>query len=131
VAIRDSTYLVDFAQEALPLNQDGPLDSYIGDYIMNHLKKWRNEHVEKIVGLAIPQQLVNASPTLCCRLWLDLDIIPLVLSDDSKLGLGGEEMRYEFQKSIDWELRTLDEQAESMARKCVRYISPPQAVLRY
>ncbi|KAL2860308.1 hypothetical protein BJX68DRAFT_82519 [Aspergillus pseudodeflectus] len=124
VAIRDCTYLVDFAQEALPLIQDGPLDSYLGDYIMNHLNKWRREHVEKVVGMAIPQQLADASPTLCSRLWLDLDIIPLVLSEESKLGLGGEELRYEFQKSMDWEVRTLDEQAESMARKCVRLFGP-------
>ncbi|KAL3466687.1 hypothetical protein BJX64DRAFT_249672 [Aspergillus heterothallicus] len=124
VAIRDSTYLVDFAQESLPLNQDVPLDSHIGDYMLNHLNKWRDEHVEKIVGLAIPQQLANSCPALCSRLWLELDIIPLVLADDSKLGLGGEELRYEFQKSMDWELRTLDEQAESMARKCVRLFGP-------
>ncbi|KAL2803402.1 hypothetical protein BJX63DRAFT_74960 [Aspergillus granulosus] len=124
VAIRDSTYLVDFAQEKLPLNQDSPLDSYIGDYMLSHLNKWRDEHVGKIVGLAIPQQLANACPTLCSRLWLELDIIPLVLSDDSKLGFDGEELRYEFQKSTDWESRTLDEQAESMARKCVRLFGP-------
>ncbi|BCS22533.1 putative trehalose synthase (Ccg-9) [Aspergillus puulaauensis] len=124
VAIRDATYLVDFAQEELPLQGDGDLDKQIGDHMMGHLHKWCNTHLEKIIGLALPQQLADKCPTVCSRLWLDLDIIPLVLTDDSKLSLGGEELRYEFQKSMDWELRTLDEQAESMARKCVRLFGP-------
>lgn len=131
VAIRDATYLVDFAQEELPLESDGNLDKQIGDYMMGHLYKWCDTHLEKIIGLAIPHQLVEKCPTICSRLWLDLDIIPLVLSDDSKLSLGGEELRYEFQKSMDWELRTLDEQAESMARKCVRFVCCTALILSY
>ncbi|KAL4785631.1 hypothetical protein BJX76DRAFT_323730 [Aspergillus varians] len=124
VAIRDATYLVDFAQEELPLHDGGSLDTHIGDYIMEHLHKWSNTHLEKIIGLALAQQLADTCPTLCSRLWLDLDIIPLVLSENSKLELGGDELRHEFHKSMDWELRTLDEQAESMARKCVRLFGP-------
>ncbi|KAL2868393.1 putative trehalose synthase (Ccg-9) [Aspergillus lucknowensis] len=124
VAIRDSTYLVDFAQDKLPLNESSPLDSQIGDFMLGHLHKWHDTHLEKIVGLAVTHQLASTCPTLCSRLWLELDIIPLVLSDDSRLGLGDEGLRYEFHKSIDWEVRTLDEQAESMARKCVRLFGP-------
>ncbi|KAL4913709.1 hypothetical protein BDW62DRAFT_191938 [Aspergillus aurantiobrunneus] len=124
VAIRDATYLVDFAQEELPLRDDSSLESQVEDYIMGHLHRWCDTHLEKIIGLAIPQQLTQTCPTIGSRLWLELDIIALVLSDSSRLDFGGEELRYEFQKSTDWELRTLDEQAESMARKCVRLFGP-------
>ncbi|KAI9368888.1 hypothetical protein BJX61DRAFT_521900 [Aspergillus egyptiacus] len=124
VALRDSTYLVDFAEASLPLNDDGPEELQIGEYIMDHLHKWCDKHLEKVAGMAIPQQLADKCPTLCSRLWLDLDIIPLVLADESKSVLTPDQLRYEFHKSKDWELRTLDEQAESMARKCVRLFGP-------
>ncbi|KAL4882929.1 hypothetical protein BJY04DRAFT_206809 [Aspergillus karnatakaensis] len=124
VAIRDTTYLVDFAQEELPLQNEKPLDQHIGDYILGHLYDWCNKHLEKVIGLAIPEQLVEKVPKLPSRLWSELDIIPLVLSEDSRLGLGGDGIRSELHKSKDWELKTLDEQAESMARKCVRLFGP-------
>ncbi|KAL4928494.1 putative trehalose synthase (Ccg-9) [Aspergillus undulatus] len=126
VAIRDATYLVDFAQEEFPL-QDGSSNSLgwrIEDYIMGHLYKWCDSHQEKMIGMAIPQNLADNCPKICSRLWLELDIIPLVLPDNPKLDKGAEALRYEFHNSKDWELRTLDEQAESMARKCVRLFGP-------
>jgi hypothetical protein len=124
VAIRDATYLVDFAQEELPFSESDDLDLKIGDHMMRHLYKWCDTHLEKMIGLAIPKQLAHTCPTICSRLWLELDIIPLVLSDNSKLDFRGEDLQYGFQQSADWELRTLDEQAESMARKCVRFVRP-------
>jgi hypothetical protein len=122
VAIRDATYLVDFAQEELPFSESDDLDSKIGDHMMGHLYKWCDTHLEKMIGLAIPKQLAHACPTICSRLWLELDIIPLVLSDNSRLDIRGDDLHYGFQQSADWDLRTLDEQAESMARKCVRFV---------
>ncbi|KAL4979358.1 hypothetical protein BDW66DRAFT_157544 [Aspergillus desertorum] len=124
VAIRDATYLVDFAQEEFPLSEGDDLDSKIGNHMMSHLYKWCDTHLEKMIGLAIPKQLAHACPTICSRLWLELDIIPLVLSDNSKLDIGSDGPHFGFQKSADWDLRTLDEQAESMARKCVRLFGP-------
>lgn len=114
---------MDFAQEELPLRDGISLDSQIGDHVMMHLHKWCNTHLEKMMGLAIPQLLAKSCPTLCSRLWLELDMIPLVLPNDSKLDVGGEDLGYKFHESADWDLRTLDEQAESMARKCVRFVS--------
>lgn len=114
---------MDFAQEELPLQNEKPLDIHVGDYIMGHLYEWCNKHLEKVIGLALPQQLVDKCPTIPSRLWSELDIIPLILSEDSRLAMGGDEIRSELHKSEDWELRTLDEQAESMARKCVRCVS--------
>ncbi|KAL4810360.1 hypothetical protein BDV18DRAFT_130840 [Aspergillus unguis] len=122
VAIRDATYLVDFAQEELPLRDGSSLDSQIGDHMMNHLYKWCDTHQEKMQGLAIPEKIADSCPTICSRLWMELDIIPLVLPNNQKLDGAGEQ--FKFQESADWEMRTLDEQAESMARKCVRLFGP-------
>ncbi|KAL3479187.1 hypothetical protein BJX99DRAFT_222643 [Aspergillus californicus] len=124
VAVRDTTYLLDFKQETLAVNKDSPLESQIGDYILERVHRRCDDHQQKIMGMALSEQLVRTCPTLCSHLWLDLDIVPLVLSDESRLDIGGEKTRTEFQTSKDWEMRTLDEQAESMARKCVRLFGP-------
>ncbi|KAL4800388.1 hypothetical protein BDV19DRAFT_69077 [Aspergillus venezuelensis] len=126
VAIRDATYLVDFAQDELPLHDgsEKSLCQRIEDYIMSHLYEWCDSHQEKMIGMAVPEKLATKCTKITSRMWLELDIIPLVLPDNPKLDGDAEALRYEFHNSKDWELRTLDEQAESMARKCVRLFGP-------
>lgn len=58
-------------------------------------------------------------PTLCSRLWAELDIIPLVLPGLSLLGRFASLAQAQ---PRSWESKAIDEQAESMARKCVRSV---------
>ena len=78
--------------------------------------------MEKVVGCAMPRRLFELCPSLCSRLWAEIDVVPIVLPQDHKDGWdhflshsGGKD---------GWVTRTLDEQAESMGRKCVRYDGP-------
>lgn len=49
------------------------------------------------------------SPSLCSRLWLELDIIPIVMRPDDDLN----------KRNNFWDVKRVDEQADSMARKCI------------
>jgi hypothetical protein len=52
---------------------------------------------------------------LCARLWLELDIIPIVLRKaEENVSWGSYDENLPF--------KSLDEQAESMARKCIRQV---------
>ncbi|KAF7157847.1 hypothetical protein CNMCM5623_002281 [Aspergillus felis] len=122
LAIRDVTYLLEFIQEKVPRKDNKPLSQAISDFVVDQLLKFSEKHLEKFIGLAMPQHLEEACPGLCSRLWAELDVIPLVLP---------EEMRKENEPSKqplptypNWETRSLDEQAESMGRKCVRLFGP-------
>lgn len=51
-------------------------------------------------------------PTLCSRIWAELDIVPLVLRSDAVTDAN-------WTSSEPGTEKTLDEQAESVARKCL------------
>ena len=70
------------------------------------------EHLEKFVGIAMPVDLAMKCPHLCSRLWAELDIVPLVLHGKGVHSVGWINREL-------WTDKTLDEQAESVARKCI------------
>jgi hypothetical protein len=116
---------LDFIEKEFTDGQACPREAT--DFIISELKNYSKKHLEKTVGLAMPSHVAEHCPTLCSRLWAELDIIPLVLSESAlldRIGLG---------QSIDtrglgtagvWDQKTVDEQAESMGRKCVRLFGP-------
>ncbi|KAJ6080550.1 hypothetical protein N7467_010303 [Penicillium canescens] len=65
-------------------------------------------------------ELSERCPDLCSRLWAELDVIPIVLrksEENISWGLYEENLQY----------KSLDEHAESIARKCIRFFGPSQA----
>ncbi|KAJ5496566.1 hypothetical protein N7463_008553 [Penicillium fimorum] len=118
MAFRDVTYLHDFFQKSF--KRSNTIVSEIGDFMVNSLRNYSHAHTAKFIGLAMPRRIY---PTLRSRLWAEVDVLPLVIDEgnaktsDDKFIFGHLE-----QKSF-WH-RTLDEQAESMARKCVRLFGP-------
>lgn len=117
VAIRDATYLLDFIEERYEASQHQPSADEAVDFIIYQLKAYGEKHLEKIVGVAMHRHVAATCPTLCSRLWAELDIIPLVLPGLSLLGRFASLAQAQ---PRSWESKTIDEQAESMARKCVR-----------
>lgn len=121
IAIRDTTYLLDFIEKQF---EKGPLcASEATDFILAQLKSYSEEHLEKIVGVSMPEHIADRCPTLCPRLWAELDIIPLVMSnaaliDRMSVGQTSDEQ----EAASDGWVKTVDEQAESMARKGVRFV---------
>jgi hypothetical protein len=84
--------------------------------------------MEKLVGISMPEDVAQHCPRLCPRLWAELDIVPLVLSNVSLIDRMSVEQFGEPQTQPinGWDAKTIDEQAESMARKGVRLVGPVQ-----
>jgi hypothetical protein len=78
-------------------------------------REYQQGHAEKFIGLAMSADLAEWCPDLCARLWLELDIIPIVLGKvEENVSWGSYDEQLPF--------KSLDEQAESMARKCIRQV---------
>ncbi|KAM3449343.1 hypothetical protein MY3296_007039 [Beauveria thailandica] len=105
IAIRDTVYLVDVVYPTIP---DGSPDE-IQDAIIEHLRAYEHGNAAKFVGAGVQESLIHHLPSLCSRLWHELDVIPIAIPNRD--GDGGYEKR-------------IDERADSMARKCITYFGP-------
>lgn len=116
LAFHDHTYLIDFTIEHLPLKAHkadvagakGKKD-LVADFVIKTAEKYERDNHVKFVGAAMPKRLLEISPRLCSRLWLDMDVVPIVIS-------------YSIEKARLWYARNVDEQADSMARKCGEFL---------
>ncbi|KAI3290441.1 CAZyme family GT4 [Penicillium roqueforti] len=124
IAIRDTTYLLDFLQKQFSPDQASTEEAT--DFIISELKAYSMNHLEKIIGIAMPEHVANHCTRLCPRLWAELDIIPLVLSNATLIDRVniGQVSETRDPGSNGWSEKTIDEQAESMARKGVRLFGP-------
>ena len=108
--------MLDYAQHdiySLDLHPDWPT---VTDHIIVTAREYQQDHSEKFIGLAMSTELAERCPSLCARLWLELDIIPIVLRKvEEKVSWGSYDEQLPF--------KSLDEQAESMARKCIRQVA--------
>lgn len=109
IAIHDTTYLLDFTVKYIELDDALQIGhDLIADFVVAEAERYEHDNFVKFVGAGLPTTLKYMSPKLCSRLWLELDIIPIVIRPD-------EETK---QKNF-WDLKRVDEQADSMARKCI------------
>ncbi|KZF24087.1 glycosyltransferase family 4 protein [Xylona heveae TC161] len=124
ISIHDSVYSIDFSVARLDLD-DTPAEfdraSIISEYIVSELRKYEREHMCKFLGVGLPDVLREMSPKLCSRLWSQLDIVPFV-------------MHVHLDRSMQdtseyWGIKSIDEQADSMARKCLMYFGPSRVPL--
>uniref|UniRef100_L2G0U6 Clock-controlled gene-9 protein n=1 Tax=Colletotrichum fructicola (strain Nara gc5) TaxID=1213859 RepID=L2G0U6_COLFN len=114
LAIHDTVYLIDFTVKHINLDdQTQTGNDAIADYVINTLEGYEHENFSKFIGAGLPTTLKYMSPTLCSRLWLDLDIVPVVLRPDD-----------EHKEQSFWDIKRVDEQADSMARKCIMNFGP-------
>lgn len=107
LVIRDTTYVMDFSLQQVALNQDA-----ITDFIITKIKRYVHNNNVKIIGAGLPWTLMSLSPRLCSRLWLDLDIIPVVVVLDHEM----------LQRSFSY-TELIDEQADDLARQCMLLVS--------
>ncbi|KIY50985.1 trehalose phosphorylase [Fistulina hepatica ATCC 64428] len=158
ISIHDSVYNTDFASTIIPHN---PLDpekaaKAIEAHIIHTLRKFSQEHLCKFLGAGVTVSLLRECPNLCTRLWLDLDIVPIVFNikpfhtdsitrpnikhrisstTGSYVPSGTETPTVLVDAShlapnesgVASKLpipRTLDEQADSAARKAIMYFGP-------
>ncbi|KAI0817743.1 glycosyltransferase family 4 protein [Xylaria sp. FL0064] len=105
LAFHDHTYLIDFTIEHLPRSRADGKDVIV-EFVIEAASEYERQNNVKFVGAAMPRRLIEErGPAICSRLWLDLDVIPLVISHSDE-------------KARSWAAKSTDEQADSMARKC-------------
>lgn len=116
LAVRDTTYFLDYSESHLPRTDATSAAEQITDFVLKEVRQYEMDHLEKFVGIALSVDLAMGCPRLCPRLWAELDIVPLVLHGKGVHSVGwiNREM---------WSEKTLDEQAESVARKCITLVS--------
>jgi len=105
VAIHDETYLLDFSVKTVNLQAGHDV---IADHVIKELESYEKLHLAKFIGAGIPFEVSKKCPKLCSRLWLELDIVPITIMAEVE---GDEARKF-------WGVKDVDEQADSMARKC-------------
>lgn len=113
MAVHDTVYLLDFFVKELDIAHQEKGGDAIAEYVIQTLSSYEQTNMSKFIGAGFPEVMLEKTPRLCSRLWLDLDIVPLSLPaeivDDEEDGVG----------SKFWNVKEIDEQADSMARKCI------------
>lgn len=109
LAIHDTTYLIDFSVKHIVLDDAFKIgEDVISDFVIASVKEYERENFAKFIGAGLPMTLKYMSPTICSRLWLETDIVPIVIRPDD-----------EHKEKTFWDAKRVDEQADSMARKCI------------
>jgi hypothetical protein len=115
VAIHDSVYLHDFSVQHINLEDHKGQADPIADFIIDALRQYEHNHLCKWVGGGVPLELEKLSPTLCSRLWSELDLVPISMKPDVEAETHAEDFTF-------WHARGVDEQADSLARKSIMYV---------
>jgi alpha,alpha-trehalose phosphorylase (configuration-retaining) len=158
ISIHDSVYNTDFSSTILPYSPNATED--IEKHILETFRKFSNEHLCKFLGAGVTVSLLRDSPNICTKLWLELDIVPIVFNikpfhtdsvtkpnikhrissttgsyvpsgaetptvyvEASHLAAGAPNLGISPSGKLPIP-RTLDEQADSAARKCLMYYGP-------
>ncbi|KAJ7046637.1 trehalose phosphorylase [Mycena alexandri] len=157
LAVHDSVYSTDFTSATITLGKNRAAD--IEAFVILTLRKFCSEHLCKFLGAGVTLALLKECPNLCTRLWLDMDIVPVVFnikqfhtdsvtrpnikhrisSTTGSYVPSGAETPTVFVEQAHLNPdqlsaaggagrlplpRTLDEQADSAARKCLMYYGP-------
>ena len=123
IAIHDGVYLVDFCVQPIDLSTKQTSQDGIADYVIEKIENFQKNNGCKFIGAGIPYDLMKKSPKLCSRLWLELDVVPISIAPQ----LEGHQM--DTKESTFWDSKLVDEQADSMARKCIMNFGPSLAPL--
>lgn len=115
----DGTYSIDFAVQVIgDLDDDGSvmgdMPHELANHIISSISDYQHNHLYKFVGAGVTKALVNMSPELPSRLWLELDIVPMV-----------------FERRLDTlgrptDVMSVDEESDKMARKSLMQFGPTQ-----
>jgi hypothetical protein len=98
------------------LELEGPEETrqdMVTEYIIKELVSYERKIFAKFIGAGIPDELMKMAPKLCSRLWAELDIVPITMKP------GQESHSFRGNDTPHWDMKNVDEQADSMARKCI------------
>lgn len=123
IAIHDSVYLTDFSVHHLELHGRKP-GSVISDHVVSQLVAYEHQYFCKFVGAGLPEELIEACPQLGPRLWAELDIVPISMQAVQQVKRESVEAATAKKDEKYWNIKCVDEQADSMARKCIMFFGP-------
>ena len=118
IAIHDGVYLLDFCVDHVGWSDEHYASDPIADFVISKISKYEHENLCKILGAGVPQKVISISPTLCSRLWAELDVLPI---SPHHYSIEGLKARHD---QVSWDSKSVDEQADSMARKCIMPVPP-------
>ena len=101
-AVRNAIHLIDIG--IVELGSKG--DSAVAAEIPKYLQSYERENDSKIIAAGISSSVAELCPSLCSRLWLDCDVLPFVIP------------KANWTNTL-WHEKRIDEQADSMARRCL------------
>ncbi|OKL63516.1 hypothetical protein UA08_01663 [Talaromyces atroroseus] len=120
IAIRDTTYLLDFYEQHFGTQLDQQLtNKEVADFIIARLREYSEEHDERFTGIGMPEDVATRYPELCSRLWHELDIVPIAFPEGVPLFASSQ-----YTDPTKWDTKSIDELAEAMSRRCVRFFGP-------
>lgn len=118
IAFSNCYQLVDYLEYEAKTRGFNLAPSEFCDSVIAELKQYSRTYAEKIVALALPKEVDERFPDFCPRLWMELDCIPIVLEQLHRPRRKTDQGNLSTFSS--WNTKSLDEQADSMMRKCVR-----------
>jgi hypothetical protein len=75
-----SSYTIDYSVQHLNIKTLPTQAQEIEDHIIKQLISFSTDHLIKFVGAGVTQRVTEIVPTLCSRLWKELDIVPLMFN---------------------------------------------------
>lgn len=123
IAIHDGIYLVDFCVQPIDFSDNQKGEDGIADWVIEKMESYEQQNNAKFIGAGVPYGLMMKSPKLCSRLWLEVDVVPIAIAPQAEGSL------VESKDNTFWDSKLVDEQADSMARKCVMNFGPSLAPL--
>lgn len=118
LSFNDGTYSVDYLEHTFGSTTDNDtmtpsiLASALSDQLVGAIQQYEEDHQCKILGAGILKHVIDLSPSLPSRLWAEMDILPFSFDRGLEAPLA---------KNLHIDL-TVDEEADSMARKCLMYV---------
>lgn len=94
-------------------------DVKLSSHVVKELQCYERSYLTKFIGVGFPSSIKEKCSSLPSRLWLELDVVPISIPVDIS------DRKYEktTKNRSCWHEKSLDEQASSMARKCITYAS--------
>ncbi|KAI9883182.1 MAG: hypothetical protein M1823_005057 [Watsoniomyces obsoletus] len=128
ICFHDGTFSTDSAVNKIKLPNDPTEEARtkrLESHILSELAHYRENRFIKLIGAGVSQELVDLCPRLCSRLWLQLDLVPIVIATEKRFKTDpADHLALEYQ---DIET-SAGMRAHSAVRKCLPYFGPNHIV---
>lgn len=110
------TYSMDFAWHTIHIKEDAAKE--LSNYVIARIREYEREHSYKFLGGGTSIETWEICPYLPTRMWAELDIVTMVFKHE----IESHSIMNDYQIGVD-------EEADSMARKCVMWVDLLDGIL--